>query len=190
MRILLLRPYPETAQFGLSPFFQTEPLGLMYLAAALRGAGHSVQLADMRFERRGIRSNSARSGQPDLVAISCLHILEAPAALQASRPDQSPQPEDFRRPRRPRNLCLSRKPLISTAPWTQSASAKGRRCCRRYATPSLIAARWTRSLRCCFLKETATFRRLASTRPMAGSGRRCPSPTGPSLPATRSATAV
>ena len=54
MRILLLRPYPETAQFGLSPFFQTEPLGLMYLAAALRQAGHSVQLADMRFENRGI----------------------------------------------------------------------------------------------------------------------------------------
>ena len=40
MRILLLRPYPETAQFGLSPFFQTEPLGLMYLAAALRQKGN------------------------------------------------------------------------------------------------------------------------------------------------------
>ncbi len=80
MRILLLRPYPETAQFGLAPFFQTEPLGLMYLAAALRSAGHSVHLADMRFERRRI-TDILRESQPDLVAISCLHILEAPAAL-------------------------------------------------------------------------------------------------------------
>ena len=80
MRILLLRPYPETAQFGLAPFFQTEPLGLMYLAAALRHAGHSVHLADMRFERRGI-AQILRQWPPDLVAISCLHILEAPAAL-------------------------------------------------------------------------------------------------------------
>ncbi|MGA9305278.1 MAG: radical SAM protein [Candidatus Sulfotelmatobacter sp.] len=83
MRILLLRPYPETAQFGLAPFFQTEPLGLMYLAAALRGAGHSVLLADMRFERRGI-PQILRQWPADLVAISCLHILEAPAAVQAA----------------------------------------------------------------------------------------------------------
>jgi len=49
----------------------------MYLAAALRSAGHSVHLADMRFERRGI-PDILRESQPDLVAISCLHILEAP----------------------------------------------------------------------------------------------------------------
>ncbi|MFZ0772756.1 MAG: radical SAM protein [Candidatus Sulfotelmatobacter sp.] len=81
MRILLVRPCPEADQFGLGPFFQTEPLGLMYLAAALRPAGHSVMLADMRFERRGIAA-ILRQWQPDLVAISCLHILEAPAALR------------------------------------------------------------------------------------------------------------
>jgi radical SAM superfamily enzyme YgiQ (UPF0313 family) len=52
----------------------------MYLAAALRQAGHSVHLADMRFERRGI-AQILRQWPPDLVAISCLHILEAPAAL-------------------------------------------------------------------------------------------------------------
>ena len=82
MRILLLRPCQETS-FGLAPFFQTEPLGLMYLAAALRPAGHSVQLADMRFERRSI-AKILRDWPPDFVAISCLHILEAPAALLAA----------------------------------------------------------------------------------------------------------
>ncbi len=99
MRILLLRPYPETAQFGLAPFFQTEPLGLMYLAAALgsadpRPAGHSVQLADMRFERRQI-AEILRQWPPDLVAISCLHILEAPAALQLADQIKAHNPKIF-----------------------------------------------------------------------------------------------
>jgi radical SAM superfamily enzyme YgiQ (UPF0313 family) len=40
-------------------------------------------LADMRFERRGI-PQILREWPPDLVAISCLHILEAPAALRAA----------------------------------------------------------------------------------------------------------
>lgn len=94
MRILLLRPYPETAQFGLSPFFQTEPLGLMYLAAGLRSAGHSVQLADMRFEQRGI-GQILRQWPPDLVAISCLHILEAPATLQLADQIKAHDPKIF-----------------------------------------------------------------------------------------------
>ena len=94
MRILLLRPYPETAQFGLSPFFQTEPLGLMYLAAALRQAGHSVQLTDMRFERRGI-AKILRDCQPDLVAISCLHILEAPDCLRLADQIKAHDPKIF-----------------------------------------------------------------------------------------------
>ena len=94
MRILLLRPHPETAQFGLAPFFQTEPLGLMYLAAALRPAGHSVHLADMRFERRKI-ADILRQSQPDLVAISCLHILEASAALQVADQIKAHSPKIF-----------------------------------------------------------------------------------------------
>ena len=94
MRILLLRPYPETAQFGLSPFFQTEPLGLMYLAAALRLAGHSVLLADMRFERRGI-AKILRDCQPDLAAISCLHILEAPESLRLADQIKAHNPKIF-----------------------------------------------------------------------------------------------
>lgn len=94
MRILLLRPYPETAQFGLAPFFQTEPLGLMYLAAALRSAGHSVYLADMRFERRGV-TQILRQWPADLVAISCLHILEAPAALGVADQIKAHNPKIF-----------------------------------------------------------------------------------------------
>jgi radical SAM superfamily enzyme YgiQ (UPF0313 family) len=66
----------------------------MYLAAALRPAGHSVHLADMRFERRGI-TDILRESQPDLVAISCLHILEAPAALQVADQIKAHNPKIF-----------------------------------------------------------------------------------------------
>ena len=81
MRILLLRPCPDDLQFGLAPFFQTEPLGLMYVAGALRPCGHHVDLADMRFERKSI-AEILRQSRPDLVAVSCLHILEVPSALR------------------------------------------------------------------------------------------------------------
>jgi radical SAM superfamily enzyme YgiQ (UPF0313 family) len=94
VRILLLRPSQETSQFGLAPFFQTEPLGLMYLAAALRPAGHSVTLADMRFERRSI-PEILRASQPDLVAISCLHILEAPTSLRIADQIKAHNPKIF-----------------------------------------------------------------------------------------------
>jgi radical SAM superfamily enzyme YgiQ (UPF0313 family) len=66
----------------------------MYLAAALRQAGHSVQLADMRFERRGI-TEILRQWPPDLAAISCLHILEAPAALQVADQIKAHNPKIF-----------------------------------------------------------------------------------------------
>jgi radical SAM superfamily enzyme YgiQ (UPF0313 family) len=94
VRILLLRPSQEASQFGLAPFFQTEPLGLLYLAAALRPAGHSVTLADLRFERRSI-PEILRESQPDLVAISCLHILEAPTSLQIADQIKAHNPEIF-----------------------------------------------------------------------------------------------
>ena len=94
MRILLLRPSQETSQFGLAPFFQTEPLGLLYLAAALRNAGHSVALADMRFERRSVPA-ILRDSKPDLAAISCLHILEASTSLRLADQIKAHNPKIF-----------------------------------------------------------------------------------------------
>jgi radical SAM superfamily enzyme YgiQ (UPF0313 family) len=80
MRVLLVKPSPGSDQFGLAPFFQTEPLGLEYLAAALGPQGHSVVVVDMRFDRRQI-AEILRDCQPEFVGISCLHILDVPAAL-------------------------------------------------------------------------------------------------------------
>jgi len=66
----------------------------MYVAAALRAHGHQVQLADMRFERKGI-ADILRQWPPDLVAISCLHVLEVPSALRLASQIKARDPRTF-----------------------------------------------------------------------------------------------
>jgi radical SAM superfamily enzyme YgiQ (UPF0313 family) len=78
MRVLLIKPSPHRLDFGLSPFFQTEPLGLQYVAASLARHGHDVCLLDLRFERRPL-ARWVRDIRPEVVGISCVHILEADA---------------------------------------------------------------------------------------------------------------
>jgi len=80
---LLLRPDPGNERFGLGPFFRVEPLGLEYVAAALRAAGVSATIVDERFARdplRCLRRNRAR-----LVGISCTHALEYDRVLELAR---------------------------------------------------------------------------------------------------------
>src|ERR1035437_3382375 len=81
MRVLLVKPRPTAVQFGLAPFFQTEPLGLEYVASALLAAGHQVRIVDLRFERRPV-TRILRDYTPRVVGIACLHILDVPATLQ------------------------------------------------------------------------------------------------------------
>ncbi len=76
MRVLLVTPRSTTAHFGLAPFFQTEPLGLEYIAAALGAHGHQTRIMDLAFERRSI-AQIVKSFRPELVGISCVHILDA-----------------------------------------------------------------------------------------------------------------
>jgi hypothetical protein len=76
MRVLLIKPRPTAVQFGLAPFFQTEPLGLEYVASALLDAGHQVRIVGEAWEalgsvglgsvgKRGKRSVGS-VGQPEL----------------------------------------------------------------------------------------------------------------------------
>lgn len=76
MRVLLVKPRPEAVQFGLAPFFQTEPLGLEYIAAELKARGHRVVIVDMRFHR-GSFASVLKSSDPEVLGIACLHILDA-----------------------------------------------------------------------------------------------------------------
>ncbi len=79
MRVLLVKPAAAAIDFGLAPFFQTEPLGLQYVASALAGAGHATTVVDRRFDRRRLGRILERV-RPDLVGISAVHILDTDAA--------------------------------------------------------------------------------------------------------------
>ena len=73
MRVLLLRPDPGNERFGLGPFFRVEPLGLEYVAAALRQRGHEPAIVDLRFGHR--IGAWVRKTRPAIVGISCMHAL-------------------------------------------------------------------------------------------------------------------
>lgn len=83
MRVLLIRPDPGNERFGLGPFFRVEPLGLEYVAAAVRAAGHEPFIADLRYGR-GL-SYWVRRTQPALVGLSVMHALEYDAARAVAR---------------------------------------------------------------------------------------------------------
>ena len=88
MRVLLVKPRPDALQFGLAPFFQTEPLGLEYIAAGLKQRNHRVKVLDMRFHR-GSLSSAINSFRPDVLGIACLHILDAGPTLRVAKEAKS-----------------------------------------------------------------------------------------------------
>jgi radical SAM superfamily enzyme YgiQ (UPF0313 family) len=94
LRVLLVKPRTSALHFGLAPFFQTEPLGLEYISAALGACGHQVRIVDMCFERRTI-AQIIRSFRPETVGISCLHILDVVATLQLAREIKQIDPAIF-----------------------------------------------------------------------------------------------
>jgi len=83
VNVLLVRPDPGNDRFGLGPFFRVEPLGLGYVAAALRVAGAHVRILDARFDRRP--GAWLRRCRPDLVGISCMHAVEYDSVLFLAR---------------------------------------------------------------------------------------------------------
>ena len=93
MNILLLRPHPGNEQFGLGPFFRTEPLGLEYIGAALRERGHRPTIADLRF--RPSAGAWARRTRPRLVGISCAHALEYDRVLETASEIRRESPGSF-----------------------------------------------------------------------------------------------
>jgi radical SAM superfamily enzyme YgiQ (UPF0313 family) len=84
LRVLLVKPRNTTVHFGLAPFFRTEPLGLEYISSALKARGHETRIVDMCFERASI-ARILRRFRPDVVAISCLHILDADETREHAR---------------------------------------------------------------------------------------------------------
>ena len=56
--------------------FRFPPLGLLYVAAAARAAGHDVRVLDCTFLRREEAARLALAARADVVGISCLSTLE------------------------------------------------------------------------------------------------------------------
>jgi radical SAM superfamily enzyme YgiQ (UPF0313 family) len=93
MNVLLLRPDPGNERFGLGPFFRVEPLGLEYVASALRGRGHEPTIVDLRFGHRV--SSWIRRTRPRVVGISCMHALEYDRVIETAREVRRASPEAF-----------------------------------------------------------------------------------------------
>jgi radical SAM superfamily enzyme YgiQ (UPF0313 family) len=93
MNVLLFRPDPGNERFGLGPFFRVEPLGLEYVAGALRARGHEPTVVDLRFGH-SVRSWVRRT-RPRVVGISCMHALEYDRVIETAREVRRAAPDTF-----------------------------------------------------------------------------------------------
>ena len=93
MNVLLIRPDPGNERFGLGPFFRVEPLGLEYVAAALRQRGHDPSIVDLRFG--GSVAGWMRKTRPRMVGISCMHALEYDRVVETARRIRRADPSAF-----------------------------------------------------------------------------------------------
>src|SRR5262245_48745175 len=93
MHVLLLRPVPENDRFGLGPFFRIEPLGLEYVAAALKRRGHRTTVADLRYSRS--LDALLKATRPALVGIACMHALETDEVLSLAAEVRRKSPDAF-----------------------------------------------------------------------------------------------
>jgi hopanoid C-3 methylase len=93
MDILLIRPTSGNDRFGLGPFFQVEPLGLEYVAAALRRVGARPAILDARFAG-GLRRLPTRP-RARLVGLSCMHAVEYDSTLTLARAARRAHPGAF-----------------------------------------------------------------------------------------------
>ena len=93
MNVLLIRPDPGNERFGLGPFFRVEPLGLEYVAAALRARGHAPAIVDLRFGHRA--GAWVRRTRPRMVGISCMHALEYDRVIETAREVRRAAPDAF-----------------------------------------------------------------------------------------------
>lgn len=91
MRVLFIRPNPGNERFGLGPFFRVEPLGVEYVAAAVKKFGHEPYLADERFD--GDVRRSVRRIKPRVVGIAGIHALEFDEVRRVARQVRSILPE-------------------------------------------------------------------------------------------------
>ena len=66
-------------------YLRLEPLGLELVAAAIRNAGHEVQLIDLQAETSRDYFRMIEQWQPDVIAFSCNYLANIPEILDLAK---------------------------------------------------------------------------------------------------------
>src|SRR3989475_210605 len=76
-------------------YLRLEPLGLELVAAAVRQAGHQVQLIDLQAETHKDYVRLIDHWQPDVVAFSCNYLANVPEIVALAKLTRRKRPETF-----------------------------------------------------------------------------------------------
>ncbi len=76
-------------------YLRLEPLGLELVAAAVRRAGHEVQLIDLQAETHEDYFKIIDRWQPDVVAFSCNYLANVPEIVDLAKLTKEKRPHSF-----------------------------------------------------------------------------------------------
>src|SRR5207244_6994340 len=76
-------------------YLRLEPLGLELVAAAVRRAGHQVQLIDLQAETHKDYLRLLDEWQPDVVAFSCNYLANVPEIVDLAKLTRARRPHTF-----------------------------------------------------------------------------------------------
>ncbi len=76
-------------------YLRLEPLGLELVAAAVRQAGHQVQLIDLQAETHKDYVRLIDRWQPDVVAFSCNYLANVPEIVDLAKLTRAKRPDTF-----------------------------------------------------------------------------------------------
>src|SRR5881396_1590567 len=92
MRVLAVHPGPLMYT---KIYLRLEPLGLELIAAAVRRAGHQVQLIDLQAETHKDYVRLIDRWQPDVVAFSCNYLANIPEIVDLAKATKAVVPACF-----------------------------------------------------------------------------------------------
>src|SRR5881296_3217434 len=76
-------------------YLRLEPLGLELVAAAVRRAGHQVQLIDLQAETHKDYFRLLDEWQPDVIAFSCNYLANVPEVVDLAKLTRARRPDTF-----------------------------------------------------------------------------------------------
>ena len=89
-------------------YLRLEPLGLELVAAAIRNAGHEVQLIDLQAETDRDYFRIIDQWQPDVIAFSCNYLANIPEILDLAKATRAKLRQRAHLRRRPQRVLHRR----------------------------------------------------------------------------------